>query len=293
VVAVDGADRYPRRVPSTRVLAVLVVAVLALTACDGGPPMRASVSATSASPTVARSATQGAPTPKSSASTKADKLAAYLAKLPQFPAPPTPVPIKVPTGPRAPIYYRMPVKAPVAFLTMDDGIEQLPQDLAIMSAAHIQFTMFLIGPVAAKNPPFFKQLVTDGGQIEDHTLTHPELKGKSYAYQKNQICGARTTLTKTFGRAPVLFRPPFGDYDNTTLQVTHDCGLKAAFYWSETARNGKVFYQTSVHKIKPGDIILMHFRSTFAADLLAALTAIHKAGLTPALLEDYIVPSKA
>ena len=68
----------------------------------------------------------------------------------------------------------------------------------------------------------------------------------------------------------------------------HDCGLKAAFHWSETARNGKVFYQTSLHKIRPGDIILMHFRDTFAKDVLAALTAIHEAGLTPALLEDYI-----
>jgi peptidoglycan/xylan/chitin deacetylase (PgdA/CDA1 family) len=134
--------------------------------------------------------------------------------------------------------------------------------------------------------------VADGGVIEDHTLTHPELKGKSYAYQKNQICGARTVLTHAFGKAPMLFRPPFGDYDKTTLQVVHDCGLKAAFYWSETVRSGKVYYQTSVHKIKPGDIILMHFRPQFPADVLAALTAIHKAGLTPALLENYIVPQQ-
>ena len=32
----------------------------------------------------------------------------------------------------------------------------------------------------------------------------------------------------------------------------------------------------------------MHFRPAFMADFLAALKAIHRAGLTPALLEDYI-----
>jgi len=34
----------------------------------------------------------------------------------------------------------------------------------------------------------------------------------------------------------------------------------------------------------------MHFRPAFAKDVLAALTAIKQAGLTPALLEDYINP---
>jgi hypothetical protein len=43
-----------------------------------------------------------------------------------------------------------------------------------------------------------------------------------------------------------------------------------------------------VHKVQPGDIILMHFRPRFVDDFLAVLGAIHRAGLTPARLEDYI-----
>jgi peptidoglycan/xylan/chitin deacetylase (PgdA/CDA1 family) len=85
----------------------------------------------------------------------------------------------------------------------------------------------------------------------------------------------------------VLFRPPFGDRDNTTLTVAHGCGLKAAFMWKETVDKGKVRYQEG-HTVQPGDIILMHFRPAFVKDFLAALRAIHAAGLTPALLEDYI-----
>jgi peptidoglycan/xylan/chitin deacetylase (PgdA/CDA1 family) len=216
-----------------------------------------------------------------------------VAKLPVFPAAPKPVPIHITAGSSVPIFHRLPVTSKVAFLTIDDGIVPMPEDLTVMHAAHIPFTMFLIGPVAAHNPSFFKKLVADGGVIEDHTLTHPILRGRSEDFQEHEICGARTTLTQSFGRAPTLFRPPFGDYDQTTLRVVHNCGLTAAFYWSETVRNGKVFYQTSVHKIRPGDIILLHFRSTFPADVLAALTAIHNAGLTPALLEDYITPPSA
>jgi peptidoglycan/xylan/chitin deacetylase (PgdA/CDA1 family) len=211
-----------------------------------------------------------------------------LAMVPKFGPPPVPRPIAVPAGPVAPIYHRLPVSQPVAFLTIDDGQVQLPQGIQLMQAAHIRFTMFLIAPVAARNPAFFEQLEAAGGVVEDHTITHSEMKGKSYDFQRHEVCDARTSLEQTFGTRLQLFRPPYGDYDQTTLRAVHDCGLKAALHWSETVNDGKVFYQTADHHIAPGDIILMHFRPAFVQDVLAALTAIHDAGLTPALLEDYL-----
>jgi peptidoglycan/xylan/chitin deacetylase (PgdA/CDA1 family) len=217
-------------------------------------------------------------------SSPADALAG---RIPKFGPPPAPQPVPVPPGAAAPIFKRLPINQPVAFLTIDDGWIQLPDDGRLMQDAHIPFTMFLIGPVAAKNPGFFQRLVAAGGVIEDHTMTHSNLKGASYDFQRREICDARTSLAHTFGTTPRLFRPPFGNYDATTLRAVHDCGLTAAFYWSETVNNGTVYYQTPEHRIQPGDIILMHFRPAFVADVLAALNAIHSAGLTPALLENY------
>lgn len=281
----------------------MIVALLAAAGC-GGPsrpvvtPVFHQPSAPAnggGAPAAGGNPTSGNPTggsPKPSATPKPTDgpitVSVALSRLPQFGPPPPAVPIRVPDGPTAKLYFRLPVAAKVAFLTIDDGITQLPGDLALMKAAHIPFTMFLIGPVAKQNPSFFRSLAAEGGVIEDHTLTHPDLKGMPYATQLHEICGARTMLAGTFGSKPRLFRPPYGSYDDTTLRAAHDCGLTAAFDWRETVRNGKVFYQTPTHRIQPGDIILMHFRSTFAADLLAALTAIHQSGLTPALLEDYI-----
>jgi peptidoglycan/xylan/chitin deacetylase (PgdA/CDA1 family) len=214
--------------------------------------------------------------------------ASFQGRLPSFPPPPSPQPIKAPGGPYAPIYKRLPVNQPVAFLTMDDGWTQLPVASQLMQAAHVPFTMFLIGPVAARNPGFFEKLEAQGGVVENHTLTHSEMRGKPYDFQRHEVCGAKASLEQTFGTTLSFFRPPFGDYDQTTLKVVRDCGLKAAFYWSETVNNGKVFYQTAEHRIHRGDIILMHFRPRFVDDVIAALTAIHDAGLTPALLENYV-----
>ncbi|MFB9238764.1 polysaccharide deacetylase family protein [Plantactinospora siamensis] len=207
---------------------------------------------------------------------------------PGFPTTPAPQPVAIRGGAAAPIYHRLPVHQPVAFLTMDDGQVQLPGAPALMRTVHVPFTMFLIAPVAAGNPEFFRQLVAAGGVIEDHTLTHRSLRGLPYPIQRREICGARDSLRATFGAPPRFFRPPYGNYDHNTLAAVHDCGLEAAFHWSETVREGKVFYQTPDHRIQPGDIILMHFRSTFVQDVTAALTAIRASGLTPALLEDYI-----
>jgi peptidoglycan/xylan/chitin deacetylase (PgdA/CDA1 family) len=274
-------------------IVVAVGLVLTLFACSDSGPRAATWQDVSPGASADDAPTSAPPSTSGSPQAVSLSLAAILAKLPHFPPAPAPVPIPLTPGPQAPIYFRLPITAPVAFLTIDDGFDQLPGDLRVMQAAHVPFTMFLIGPVAARNPAFFKALVEDGGVIEDHTMTHPSLRGRPYAFQQGEICGARSLLAKTFGAAPTLFRPPFGNYDTTTLQAVHDCGLTAAFYWSETVDSGIVRYQTSLHRIRSGDIILMHFRPTFAEDVLAALTAMHDAGLTPALLEDYVVGPRA
>ena len=49
------------------------------------------------------------------------------------------------------------------------------------------------------NPAYFKQLRDAGADIEAHTLTHPSLKGKSYDFQKREICGSADQLKTLYG----------------------------------------------------------------------------------------------
>jgi peptidoglycan/xylan/chitin deacetylase (PgdA/CDA1 family) len=203
------------------------------------------------------------------------------------------VPITLPGGPDAPFFTRLPTTQPVAFLTIDDGWIRSAQDIALMAAANIPFTMFLIAPLAAQNADFFRQLTRLGGAVGDHTISHPSLRGRPYDFQHHEMCDSATSLAKTFGSRPLLFRPPFGNYDGTTLRAAHDCGYTAVLNWSETVDKGIVRYQTAKHEIRPGDIILMHFRPAFVDDVLAALRAIHAAGLTPAVLSNYLIPPSA
>jgi peptidoglycan/xylan/chitin deacetylase (PgdA/CDA1 family) len=267
-----------------------VTALLAMTAgCGGGAPTpTAAGTSTSNAPVVVPSI----PVPATSAPTlenaALEALPANLrARIPQFAPPPAPTKVTLPQDGTAGWFSRIPTNQKVAFITIDDGWSKDPQALKLFQAAHVPITLFLEVNAIKSDPKYFTSLQTAGATIEDHTISHPDLKGKSYAFQKREICGGADKLAQYYGRRPVLFRPPGGSHDSTTLKVVHECGMKAAFYWKETTDHGVVFFQEG-HTVKPGDIILMHFRPRFVDDFLAVLNAIHKAGLTPALLEDYI-----
>jgi len=275
----------PRRALTAAVAALLG---LSLAGCSAGSPgagpsapPSASASAQAGSPAATPSgpATPLTPPPRGKGWTLSD--------IPVFPPAPPPQPITLPVAASVPYLSRIPTQQPVAFITIDDGNLKLPEAASLMAAAHVPVTLFLTTDAIKDDEPYFARLQQQGAVIEAHTITHAELRGKSYAFQRREICGSADRLGRLYQRRPVLFRPPFGTKDATTLRVAHDCGIKAAFMWKETVHKGKVRYQEG-KKVLPGDIILMHFRPAFVKDFLAALRAIHKAGLTPALLEDYI-----
>ena len=246
-----------------------------------------SISASPSAPPKAGIVAPGAGTTLTPSTTLAPPVGWSPADVPKFGPAPSPEPIVLPPGDEVPYLSRIPVTQPVAFLTIDDGYLKNPEAIKLFAAAHIPVTLFLTTSAIKDDIPFFDRLRDHGAVIEAHTITHAELRGRSYEFQHHEICGSTDRLQQWYGRRPVLFRPPFGTKDHTTLRAAHDCGLKAGFMWKETIDKGIVRYQEG-HTVQPGDIILMHFRPAFVKDFLAALRAIHRAGLTPAQLEDYI-----
>ncbi|MFI5493887.1 polysaccharide deacetylase family protein [Actinoplanes sp. NPDC051859] len=207
--------------------------------------------------------------------------------IPTFGPAPAPDKITLPPGGSAPYLLRIPTKSKVAFLTIDDGFLKHPEAPALIKAAGVPVTLFLTTDAIKDDPDYFKPMIEAGAVVESHTITHNDLRGQPYSVQKKELCGSADKLAQWFGKRPTLFRPPFGNQDDTTLKAARDCGMKAGFMWKETVHEGKVRFQEG-KKVQPGDILLMHFRPAFVKDYLAALKAIKKAGLTPALLEDYV-----
>jgi peptidoglycan/xylan/chitin deacetylase (PgdA/CDA1 family) len=161
--------------------------------------------------------------------------------------------------------------------------------LELIRAAKVPVTFFLTTNYVAGNQAWFTALRDTGYvTIHNHTVSHPNLRSGGYGVAHDQLCRANDNLTAWFGQRPTLFRPPFGEYDASTLQAAWSCGLQAGLHWRETVDQGMVNYQRDHGRIHAGDIILMHFRPAFPDDFLAALQAIKNSGLVPARLEDYV-----
>jgi len=189
---------------------------------------------------------------------------------------------------RAPIIRHIPTDKRYVFITIDDGEIRLPEALELIKNSGLRPTLFLAQRYVTGHEDYFRAIRDQtGAAIEDHTVHHPNLRGKPYALQHKEICDSADAETADFGRRPTLFRPPYGNYDAITQQAAAACGMKAVVLWTAAVNDGVVQFQQGDH-LNPGDIVLMHFRTTFVEDYTAFLNRAKLDNLTPVPLPDFL-----
>ncbi|MBB6171629.1 peptidoglycan/xylan/chitin deacetylase (PgdA/CDA1 family) [Nocardiopsis mwathae] len=184
--------------------------------------------------------------------------------------------------------YRVDTDDPVVFLTIDDGATRDPKMAEVLKDAGVKATFFLTDDYVRQDPDFFRELSQEtGSAIENHTIDHPDLARASAKEQRRQICSTSDRYEEEFGRRPTLLRPPYGSFDDDTLRAAAECGATHVVHWSAEIDDGRIRFAAG-DRLRPGDIVLMHFREQFSADIAAFVAAAEKSGLEPALLEDYL-----
>ena len=183
-----------------------------------------------------------------------------------------------------PVVTHIPTDKPYVFITVDDGAVQHPKARELMIEAGVWPSVFLNTKYAEGHRDYFKELPVT---VHSHTTSHPNLAGKGLEFQKHEICGNADFLAAEYGKRPTLFRPPFGNYDATTRHAAASCGFKALVNWTAAVNDGRVQFQQG-DRLNRGDIVLMHFRTTFVEDFTAFLDRAKQDGLTPVPLEDFL-----
>ncbi|MQY15822.1 hypothetical protein SRB5_60130 [Streptomyces sp. RB5] len=187
----------------------------------------------------------------------------------------------------APVITRVETKAPVVFITIDDGWTHDAAAAKLLLERHVPASLFLLPGAYSYDAGYFHQFLDQGpSRVENHTVDHPDLRQLDEAGQRAQICGARDADLAEFGDSPRLMRPPFGFWDETTRTVARACGAKAVVGWTHDLTT---WTETpAMPELKAGDIILLHFTGGLEQDLRRVLDAAGAAGLKPAPLRDYI-----
>ncbi|MGA5191678.1 polysaccharide deacetylase family protein [Streptomyces exfoliatus] len=282
--------------------AALTAVALLMTGCASEDPTAAPAPRTPAAGEARPSAGDGAGgsvPDKAPAAPGAAAAAAYrkwgLKPFAPPPAPPATKPVVRRPGGPVPVISDVPTTEKIVFITIDDGAEKDPEFVTMMKDLKVPVTMFLTDAAIRADYAYFAPLVAQGHGLANHTLTHPDLRTLSREAQRREICGQQTKLTQRYGTAPRLFRPPYGNWNEDTRAAAGTCGVDAIVLWRESMQIKNMQYQRGDRKLRPGDIILAHFRgpSELKGRTMTEMTAtmlrrIQEQGFTVARLEDYV-----
>ena len=160
------------------------------------------------------------------------------------------------------MFSHVPLTDKVVFITIDDGIEKDPDFIQMVKDFQVPITISLADVLIRDDYAYFEKLHKTGYvSIQNHTVTHPlDMPGLSASRQLDEISGQQEKLHREYGVTPYIFRPPGGNYDETTIASASQAGLKGLMLWKEAMEITDMEYQTPRTASSPGDIILCHFR---------------------------------
>ncbi len=168
---------------------------------------------------------------------------------------------------------------PNVALTFDDGPgSETPAILEILGRFDAKATFFSLGSAVGEHPQQNRAELLAGHAIGNHTFDHPRLAGLPPEEQERQIDATTEALRKEGLKSARLFRPPFGSFDATTLELLRK-RRQLMVLWSLDATDFGGSDSTGIaarvlDEIEPGSIVLMHDGGGDRSETVAALPAV-------------------
>ena len=164
-------------------------------------------------------------------------------------------------------------------LTFDDGPgPYTPGVLSVLERFRVHATFFVIGEMLRYFSASAVRELRDGDVIGDHTETHPEMATLSARDQHEELFEQIARIELLGGPRPVLFRPPYGSFDATTMRELHALHLLMVLWSVDTEDylqpGVSVIVQHALAGAHPGAIILMHDAGGTRAQTVEALPQI-------------------
>jgi len=173
-----------------------------------------------------------------------------------------------------------PVPGPKAVaLTFDDGPNPGATDklLDVLKREHVHATFFDVGRMVAAYPDLVRREVKEGHVVGDHTWSHPMLAHRSDDSARDEIERTRDLLRK-LGATVTLFRPPYGSYTASTVNIAGSLGLRTVVWSADPSDYRRPPVDTIVQRVlsqvRPGVIILMHDGGGDRSNTVAAVPII-------------------
>jgi peptidoglycan/xylan/chitin deacetylase (PgdA/CDA1 family) len=164
-------------------------------------------------------------------------------------------------------------------LTFDDGPgPYTDQILDILIRSRAPATFFPVELAIEEYPDQIRREAEAGFVIGDHTESHVKMAGLSPAEQESQLLEQADDLQRLGVPFPLLFRPPFGEYDADTLKLLRRENMLMVLWTVETAdyeRPGEgAIRQRVLEEVHPGAIVLLHDGGGDRSETVTALPKV-------------------
>ncbi|HLR15751.1 MAG TPA: polysaccharide deacetylase family protein [Bacillota bacterium] len=159
-------------------------------------------------------------------------------------------------------------------LTFDDGPhpDVTPRILETLDIYDAKATFFMLGLQVEKHPDVAAEVARRGHEIANHSQTHKDLTTLNQDQLMNEIQGSNQLIHQITGQKPILYRPPYGSYNEHIKQIIQQNGL-SIMLWSVDSldwknRNQQTITSTVTAEATVDSTILMHDIHPTTADAL-------------------------
>ena len=169
-------------------------------------------------------------------------------------------------------------------LTFDAGADTgyAPQILDYLRDEGIKATFGMTGLWAEQNPELVQRMVNEGHQLINHTWDHASLTGANTGMpemtpeQVTQELSSTEDLVRNLTGYEMrpYFRPPYGDYDATTLGYLYENGYYLTIWWTCDSHGwagwgSQEIIDYCTTNLAEDEILLLHVGAAAAGDFEA------------------------
>ncbi|MCT4507795.1 MAG: polysaccharide deacetylase family sporulation protein PdaB [Tepidibacter sp.] len=144
--------------------------------------------------------------------------------------------------------------------------------LDILDKYDVKTTFFLVGFWVDKHPDLVKEISNRGHEIGNHSTTHPKMSMLSKEQIKEELETTSDKIEKIINKRPVVFRPPFGDYNDTLINTASSLNYHTIQWdvdsldWKEIGVEHVV--DRVIKNTKNGSIVLFHNNAKYVSEYL-------------------------
>ncbi len=157
------------------------------------------------------------------------------------------------------------------------GNEDTAKILEILKKQNVKVTFFMTGGWVEKYPDDVKAIAAAGHDLGNHSENHKQMSKLTKEQSVKEIMTPHDKVKALTGKDMKLFRPPYGDYNNTLIEATKECGYYCIQWdvdsldWKDYGRDNIVKQVVDNKHLGNGSIILCHNGAKFTADALEEL----------------------